>query len=202
VTVHGKLVHGLPVPVTLFTVRLVPMSFVRMLALFTLWPVPGAFEFNAVLTGVVPLSFTATGVTVRFTVAFAVCPRLSWIVYGKLSGPLYPAVGVYTYMPLDCTTTEPCIVVIVHGKLLHSVPPVPTLFNVTPPYPLSFVRMLALFTVWPVLVELEFKTVLTGVVPVSFVATGADSTWNVTVAVLVVWLEPSFATYVKVSMPV
>jgi len=70
------------------------------------------------------------------------------------------------------------------------------------PVPVSLARMLALFTLCPVPGALEFRAVLTGVVPVSFVATGADSTWNVTVAVFVVLARAILRHYVKVSVPV
>ena len=64
---------GLVLPVTL---RLDPASLAS-----TVVPLRG------VLAAVVAVSLTVTGVTVSATVAVAVCPTASVVVYVKLSGP-------------------------------------------------------------------------------------------------------------------
>lgn len=79
----GRSSTGAPAPVTLTRLIPVPVSLVRIKALFTLCPTPGLLEFSGVLAGVVPVSVVATGAsgtpTVMVRVAVATLPRLSLI---------------------------------------------------------------------------------------------------------------------------
>ena len=73
VIVQGKLMQGVPLlPVTLTRLMLAPVSLVRIEAALTVCPVPGLLEFNAVLTGVVPVSVVATKAVIMVVMPLAV----------------------------------------------------------------------------------------------------------------------------------